>query len=273
MRTEQLECLITVAEKHSINAASEELHLTPQAVSVALKNLEAELDLPLLYKTAKYTYLTDYGKNIVTISKDFFAKIEQVKSSKNTLPPSIEGDINIIASPGVTSGILSTLVCDFATLAPLLKIHVQTMNYLKLLKTLEHTDDTIGMLFFSAENLEYYQNNLGQIFEFFPLFSCQILAQIPLSNPLSAYQKVSLRSICKYPILLCSSDVDKSEIYQFLYQYGQPTKVITEENPTLFFEMVARNMGISFTLMLPFKPALSSPPPFKCSFSDLKRNI
>lgn len=257
MRTDQLKCLMAIGEKGSINAASEELHLTPQAVSVSIKNLETELGLPLLQKTTKHTYLTDYGQKLVEASQEFFLKVEdiQAKRTQQRLPPA--GTVQILATPGVNNSLLPYMVCDFMSIAPELDFHIQVLEQHLLFEQLRTAGDVVGLLFYD-KNAPYYSSSaVTDAFEFFPLLNCQIVAQIPRNHALSAYNSLSIRSLLPQPILLNTNAPDKSLIAQLLYHYGKPAKIICEENPSIYAEMLSRGLGIAFTLMLPLKPAQS----------------
>ena len=47
MQIEQLEYLIEIGKHKSLNSASKALHMTPQALSMAIKRLENELGVPI----------------------------------------------------------------------------------------------------------------------------------------------------------------------------------------------------------------------------------
>ena len=252
MRTEQLECLIAIGEMCSINAASEALHLTPQAVSASIKSLEAELGLPLLQRTAKHTYLTDHGQNLVEAAKEFLLKVDALQSQKTAPQLPLMGRINLLAAPGVNNSFLPYLVCDFMSIAPELDIHIEVLDIYPLLEQLCAKTDAFGLVF---SNVVDTYSMLSESFEFFPLLKCQIVAQIPCHHPLSAYNSVSIRSLLPHPILLNAASAERSSIGQLLLHYGEPAKLICMENPAIYAEMLNRGLGIGFTLLLPLKPA------------------
>ena len=60
----QLRIFLKIAETESITKAAKELHLTQPAVSIQLKNLQDQFDIPLTEVVSKKLYLTDFGKEI-----------------------------------------------------------------------------------------------------------------------------------------------------------------------------------------------------------------
>ena len=61
MRLEQLLYLIEISRQSSLNTASERLHLTQQALSLSIKNLENEMGVPLLKRTHQGICLPQAG--------------------------------------------------------------------------------------------------------------------------------------------------------------------------------------------------------------------
>ena len=60
MRIEQLEYFVWVAHMHSINQASDYLHISQQGLNRALKNLESELGCALFVRSKKGIYLNRF---------------------------------------------------------------------------------------------------------------------------------------------------------------------------------------------------------------------
>ena len=59
MRTEQLYDLMVIHRYGSLNAASQELNITPQALGQAIKSLEDELGVQLLIRQRHGVLFTD----------------------------------------------------------------------------------------------------------------------------------------------------------------------------------------------------------------------
>ena len=58
----QLRVFLVVTEKKSITLAARELNMTQPAVSIQLKNLQDQFDLPLTEVIGRKLYITDFGK-------------------------------------------------------------------------------------------------------------------------------------------------------------------------------------------------------------------
>lgn len=66
MKYHQLKAFLTVAEQGSIRAAARSLHLSQAALTKALKELEVDLGVSLVLRTARGVQLTEYGLRLRT---------------------------------------------------------------------------------------------------------------------------------------------------------------------------------------------------------------
>ena len=65
MRIEQLEYLAAIHEYHSMNLAGEKIHVSQQAISVAIRQLEEEFGMKLVHKTKQGSLLSPEGMQLL----------------------------------------------------------------------------------------------------------------------------------------------------------------------------------------------------------------
>ena len=65
MNSDQLKYLIAIGKEKTMADAAEKLFVTPQALSIAVKKLEEELQMPLLSRSSTGTTLTENGSWLV----------------------------------------------------------------------------------------------------------------------------------------------------------------------------------------------------------------
>ena len=73
MRLEQLQYLIAIQQNHSMGVTAELHHISQQAVSTAIKQLENELGISLVLRNHRGSYLTKAGKEFAQCAESFFA--------------------------------------------------------------------------------------------------------------------------------------------------------------------------------------------------------
>lgn len=69
MRFEQLQCFLEAAKSGSIRGAADNMYMTPQAISLAIKQLEAELGKDLLIRTKTGIRLTKTGEEALELAE------------------------------------------------------------------------------------------------------------------------------------------------------------------------------------------------------------
>jgi len=65
----QLQVFIKVVQTKSITRASEEMHLSQPAVSIQLKNLQDQFEIPLTEVVGRQLYVTDFGNEIYVMAE------------------------------------------------------------------------------------------------------------------------------------------------------------------------------------------------------------
>ena len=80
MRLEYFEYLATLSRHALMSAASRELHVTPQALSVAIGRLERELGVKLVRTDNQGTRLNENGRYLVAKTQMFFDAIAEVRA-------------------------------------------------------------------------------------------------------------------------------------------------------------------------------------------------
>src|SRR4051794_18165834 len=81
MNSTRLGYFLTVRETGSIRRAAEILHLSPAALSKAIKLFEAELDLRLIIPSGRGIAITDEGKELARLGKPLFDGLDQLARS------------------------------------------------------------------------------------------------------------------------------------------------------------------------------------------------
>ena len=90
MRLEQFNYLLSLQKTGSINKTANILHISQQAVSSSVKSLENELGVPLLVRTTKGVFLTEYGYYALECGNSIFNSIKNME--KNIAQHQAEGN-------------------------------------------------------------------------------------------------------------------------------------------------------------------------------------
>lgn len=91
----QLRALVTVAEKHSFVRASEELHVTPPAVTMQIRDLETEVGLALFNRKGREVTLTSAGEYCVFYAKRALAVLKEADDMVARLKRTEAGQLSV----------------------------------------------------------------------------------------------------------------------------------------------------------------------------------
>lgn len=98
MTFEQLAIFIAVAEREHLTQAAEAIHLTPSAVSSAIKNLEAYHGVELFHRVGRRIELTQIGKTFLTEAKATLARVHAAELMLSELGGLRRGRLTLCAS-------------------------------------------------------------------------------------------------------------------------------------------------------------------------------
>ena len=74
----QLQVFVKISQTLSITRAAEALHLTQPAVSIQLKNFQAQFDIPLTEVISRRVYLTDFGWEIARAAQKVLQETQAI---------------------------------------------------------------------------------------------------------------------------------------------------------------------------------------------------
>jgi DNA-binding transcriptional LysR family regulator len=91
----QLRIFLKISETKSVTKASEELHLTQPAVSIQLKNFQAQFDIPLTEVIGRKIYITEFGKEIAETAASVLEGVEKIKAKNFAFQGKVYGKLKI----------------------------------------------------------------------------------------------------------------------------------------------------------------------------------
>lgn len=131
----QLKVFIKVVEHQSVTKAAEDLHLTQPAVSIQLKKLQDQFDIPLTEVVGRQLFITDFGMEIAMRSKRILEEAERIKFTANQYKGLITGRIKIsVVSTG--KYVMPYFLKPFMDLYPGIEISLDVSNKNKVVQAL-----------------------------------------------------------------------------------------------------------------------------------------
>ncbi|NME72167.1 LysR substrate-binding domain-containing protein [Flammeovirga aprica] len=141
----QLKVLLKIAEHQSITKASEELYLTQPAVSLQLKKLQDQFELPLTEVIGRQLYITDFGNEIVERSKKILEEAEGIKYTVDQYKGVVSGSIKIsVVSTG--KYVIPYYLKDFMDKYPRVEITIDVSNKLRVIEGLANNESDFSLV-------------------------------------------------------------------------------------------------------------------------------
>lgn len=110
----QLEIFVAVAEHASVTRAAERLHLTQSATSMAIAQLEKQLDLNLFERSGRRLALTERGRLLLAETPEILARVRTLPELLGGRGAVLRGELRIAASTTVGRYLIAPAMAAFA---------------------------------------------------------------------------------------------------------------------------------------------------------------
>jgi DNA-binding transcriptional LysR family regulator len=141
----QLQVFLKITELQSVTKAAEELHLTQPAVSLQLKKLQDQFELPLTEIIGRQLYITDFGKEIAVRSQRILDEADGIKYTIDQYKGLLTGHIDIsVVSTG--KYVIPYFLKSFMDLHPGVDINIDVSNKGKVVQDLIQNNSDFSLV-------------------------------------------------------------------------------------------------------------------------------
>ena len=148
----QLEIFRTIAELQSVTKASEQLFLTQPAVSIQLKNFQAQFNLPLFEIVGRKLYITEFGEEISETAFKILEQVENIKYKSAIFEGKIAGKLNI-SIVSTAKYTMPYFLSDFIKTNEMVSLTIDVTNKMTVLRSLENNECDFAMVSTIPEKL------------------------------------------------------------------------------------------------------------------------
>lgn len=244
-----LEYFLAVAREQNISKAAEKLHVSQPALSVQLRNLEAELGKPLLIRGSK-------GSRRISLTEEGMILRKRAEQILNLVSRTEE---EISSNEADLSGTISISAGESLLFEPI----ARTMRLLRLQHPGIRFDVISGIKSQTEENLERGISDFGVVFgevdsvryESLPIPGANIWGVVlPSSHPLAARKNIRAEEILHLPLILPSQPVNENKLPGWL-SVRQEQIAATYSLAFNGFVMVRAGLGVMLALDGLFDPS------------------
>ena len=203
MTTRQILFFLSLARCGSFTKAADELFITQPGLSYAIKQLEAELGVPLFNRNDKGVDLTKYGEAFFPYAERVVNAINDAVGTIENLKNPLAGSVNVACIVTFTADVIPNMLREFYDDEErcTIEVHltaVQTTS--EVLSQLKNGKADISFSYEAPENSESVR-----------VCEQELVLAIPRGHRLSGRETISLSEINGEPMIFCSSG---SQLYE-----------------------------------------------------------
>jgi DNA-binding transcriptional LysR family regulator len=135
----QLKVFDVVARHLNYTKAAKELHLSQPAVSMQVKQLEEQVDTPLIEKLGKKLYLTDVGMEMHNYARSTMQQLIDLEETIGQMKTLQQGHLKL-AVASTANHFVIRLLARFANAHPKIRISLEVTNRSSLLDLLDKNE-------------------------------------------------------------------------------------------------------------------------------------
>lgn len=157
----QLQVFLQVAEHKSITKAAEALHLTQPAVSIQLKNLQDQFDIPLTEVVGRQLFVTDFGREIEQAARLIIDQAHAIQQKTLAYKGQLTGRLKIsVVSTG--KYIMPYFLSAFLQRHPGVEVSMDVTNKSRVIANLQQNEVDFSLVSILPERMAVAQVELLQ---------------------------------------------------------------------------------------------------------------
>lgn len=149
----QLQIFLNVIRTNSLTKAAEEMHLTQPAVSIQLRNLQEQFEIPIIEIVGRKVFITDFGKEIAVTAEKILEEVNEIQSKAAAYKGQLVGKLKITV---VSTGkyIIPYFLSEFMKMHPGIELVLDVTNRAQVIKSLEKNEVDFALVSLLPENLK-----------------------------------------------------------------------------------------------------------------------
>ena len=148
----QLRIFVKVCEVQSVTKAAEALFLTQPAVSIQLKKLQDEFEIPLTEVIGRQLYVTEFGKQIRDLALEILEKIDLIEAATDEFKGILTGSLKI-ASASTGKYVIPYFLSGFMQENPGVTISIDVTNKTRVVENLQENSIDFAIISVIPQNM------------------------------------------------------------------------------------------------------------------------
>lgn len=243
---QQLRVFVAVAHSRSLAEASERVHLSQPAISIALRKLEENVGGALFARTSRQLALTPEGDAFLPVAVRLLNDWNEAFEDLNDQFSKQRGKVTVAALPTLAAGLFPRVITLFHGAYPRINLSLHDVLAEQINQMVREGRADLGLSVPPSD---------ADDLTFEPVLEDSYVAVCPCGHPLLAQSAVAWRQLADYPFIginrLSSSRQDIDRIMQSV---GERLDILCDARQIATVgRMVAAGLGISVLPSLSFR--------------------
>lgn len=149
----QLRIFLKVVEKQSITKASAELFMTQPAVSIQMKNLQDQFEIPLSEVIGRRLYITDFGKEIARLADQVMVDLDMITFKTQAYKGILTGKLKV-SSASTGKYIIPYFLNGFLAQHSGIDLILDVTNKSRVIESIRNNETDFALVSTVPENLD-----------------------------------------------------------------------------------------------------------------------
>ena len=240
MDIRQLEYFVEVARQKSFSRAADILYVSQPSISKAIRELEGELGVVLLYRNTKSVELTDNGEAILTQAQQIISSFQNITAQLECVSKLLTGKIHIGLPPITGVTVLAHLLGVFKKEYPNIEVNLYEFGSKKIEIAIQEGLLDMGVICIPPETTEIY--------EIIPLVRDPLRIIMHPEHRLANRTEINYEDLSEERLVLYSNDFGLHDmITEKFRQAGvSPHIFFKTSQRDLMTQTVAAGLGVAF---------------------------
>lgn len=241
----QIRYFVTTAELGQVSRAADQLHVTQSAVTIAVRELEAELGYALFRRGAHGMELTANGRHFLAHAR----AIESAVANAANMPRSadLEGELVLAATPTMVGYFLPEHIQRLAALHPGLRIRLVETDRRSIEAGLGTGEYQLAVLATTNVRDAGVQTQT--------LVPSRRRLWVAAGHRLAQRAQVSLGEVAKEPLMMLTADEASEVAQRYWKQSGfEPDVRLRSSSIEAIRSMVGHGLGVAISADLQYRP-------------------
>ncbi len=244
MELRHLRYFVAVAEMENVSrAAMQRLHVSQPSLSRQIRDLEEEIGVQLLERTAKSVRLTDPGRAFLEQARVILKLTEEAVSQVRVIAGKMQAELHVGDWPLATAPAMPMLLRAYQKAMPKVKVKVHDWPVEKNMAGVRDGRLQLAII------LPPLKANALEELRFEPLTTIRVCLAVSRGHPLAKRPSVSLADAAKQPFIgLTSEDYPRYREYLdaiFAHVSGKPRLVEEHDGWAGVFSAVSAGTGVA----------------------------